>query len=89
MTRFVRENNKLVDGAVVVIAAIIVVSFLLANYQFPAEPEEGYVPQKVNRTKTLTVTVPVNVSLEEYLENSVDYEDEIVTVTGFLKNDIK
>jgi len=89
MTRFVRENNKLVCVAVVVIAAIIVVSFMfLANYQLPAEPEEGYVPQKVNRTKTVTVTVPVNMSFEEYLENSVNYEDEIVTVTGFLKNDI-
>lgn len=87
--RFYRQNRNLVLAAAVVIAAIIAVSFFLISYQPATDSGQPYVPTKVNRTRTVTVTVPVNLSFDEYLKNYVVYEDLEISVTGFLKREIK
>jgi hypothetical protein len=86
---FVQVNKKLVSGLVVVIAAIIVVSFFLLSYQPMLQGNGNQTATRVTRTETVTVTVPLNLSFDEYLENYVDYEDQQITVTGFIKRDIK
>jgi hypothetical protein len=84
-----REYPRHVMAAVVIVAAIIVVGFFL-SYQPPAADTGGPAgPTKVNRTKVVTVTVPVNLSFGEYLENYVEYEDAEISVIGFIKRDIK
>ena len=87
--RFVKQNDKLLLASVIVVVAIVSVSLLLVNYYLSNEPPEVYVPTKVTRTETITVTVPANLSFDEYLENSLEYEDELVTVIGIIKSGIK
>lgn len=88
--RFYQQNSKLVIAGVVIVAAIIVTSLFLISYPpVPADTDEPYVPRKVNRTKTVTVTVPVNLSFDDYLDNYLIYEDVEISVIGFIKREIK
>ena len=86
--RFVKHNDKLVLAAVIIIIAAIAGSLVIMNF-LPSKPGTVYVPKKVTRTETITVTVPLNLSFDEYLDNSINYEDELIFVTGFLRKDIK
>jgi hypothetical protein len=86
--KFVRDNRNLLIAAVVVVAAMIVTSFMISYFP-PAEEQPDAGPRLVNRTKTVMVTVPVNISNEEYIDNIVNYEDQTITVTGFLQKGIK
>jgi hypothetical protein len=88
--RFYQHNSKPVIAGVVIVAAIIVTSLFLISYKpVPIDTDEPYVPRKVNRTKTVTITVPVNLSFDEYLDNYVMYEDSEISVMGFIKREIK
>ena len=86
---FIQKNDRLVVASIIVIVAAVSISLVIMSFFFQSQLPAAYVPQKVTRTETVTVEVPVNLSFEEYLDNSIDYGDEEVTVIGFLKNDLR
>lgn len=80
------QNRSLAKAAAVVIVAIIGISVILYAQSLPPSSP---LPRKVYSTKTVTETVPVNLSFADFIAGYLDHEDESVTVMGFLVDRIQ